>query len=204
MSFKKLTPLLKESLERIGYEEPMPFQKNILPKIKGGANIFGIAPKNSGKTDAIIISTIQKLNAEAYQDSPRALIFVKDKKAALALEANFKKYIRRSSSLRVYAAYDEQSIDTQKDEIYYGQDIVITTPKRLSKLYLINGIHLGELQLLIIEDAQFLAPNNLHAEIIRVSESLKKCQYLIFADKYYPRFDKFKSAFMSNAQLIEL
>jgi superfamily II DNA/RNA helicase len=203
MSFKKLTPLLKEALERIGYEEPTTFQKTILPKIKGGADVFGIAPVGSGKTDALIISTIQKLKAEAYQDSPRVLIFVKDKKAALALEANFKKFTRRTD-LRVYAAYDEKSIDDQKDEIYYGQDIIITTPKRLSKLYLINGIHLGEIQLLIIEDAGFLAPNNLHAEIIRVSESIKKCQYLIFADKYYPKFDKFENAFMSNAQLIKL
>ena len=203
MSFKKLNPLLKESLTRIGYEEPTPFQKTILPKIKGGADVFGIAPKDSGKTDALIISTIQKLKAEAYQDSPRALIFVKDKKAALELEANFKKFTR-GTDLRVYAAYDELSIDTQKDEIYYGQDIVITTPKRLNKLYLINGIHLGEVQLLAIEDAQFLASNSLHSDIIRLSESIKKCQYLIFADKYYPKFDKFENAFMSNSQLIEL
>lgn len=203
MSFKKLTPLLKEALERIGYEEPTAFQKTILPKIKGGADVFGIAPKDSGKTDALIISTIQKLKAEAYQDSPRVLIFVKDKKAALALEANFKRYTR-GTDLRVYPAYDEQNIDHQKDEIYYGQDIIITTPKRLNKLYLINGIHLGEVQLLVIEDAEFLASNNLHAEIIRVSESIKKCQYLIFADKYYPKFDKFENAFMSNAQLIKL
>ena len=203
MSFKKLTPLLKEALERIGYEEPTAFQKTILPKIKGGTDVFGIAPKDSGKTDALIISTIQKLKAEAYQDSPRVLIFVKDKKAALALEANFKRFTR-GTDLRVYPAYDEQNIDHQKDEIYYGQDIIITTPKRLSKLYLINGIHLGEVQLLVIEDAEFLASNNLHAEIIRVSESIKRCQYLIFADKYYPKFDKFENAFMSNAQLIKL
>lgn len=203
MSFKKLTPLLKESLLRIEYQEPTAFQKAILPKLKGGANVFGIAPKDSGKTDALIISVIQKLNAAAYQDSPRVLIFVKDKKAALALDANFKRFTR-GTDLRVYPAYDEQNIDAQKDEIYYGQDIIITTPKRLSKLYLINGIHLGEVQLLAIEDAQFLASNNLHAEIIRVSESIKKCQYAIFADKYYPKFDKFESAFMSNSQLIEL
>lgn len=203
MSFKKLHPLLKESLDRIGYETPLPFQKIILPKIKSGTNVFGIAPKDSGKTDSLIISTIQKLNAEAYEDSPRALIFVKNKKAAQSLEANFKKFTK-GTDLRVYSAYEEQSIDTQKDEIYYGQDIIITTPKRLSKLYLLNGIHLGELQLLIVEDAEFLAKNNLHAEIIRVSESIKKCQYLIFADKYYPKFDKFESAFMSNSQLIQL
>lgn len=203
MSFKKLNPLLKESLSRLDYETPTPFQALALPKIKGGTDIFGIAPKGSGKTDAMIISVIQKLKAEAYEDSPRAIIFVKDKKRALELEANFKRFTR-GTDLRVYAAYDEYNIEFQKEDIYYGQDVVITTPKRLNKLYLINGIHLGEVQLMIIEDAEFLAANNLHADIIRLTESIKKCQYLIFADKYYPKFDKFENTYMSNSQIIEL
>jgi hypothetical protein len=65
-------------------------------------------------------------------------------------------------------------------------------------------VHLGELQLLIIEDAEFLATNSLHAEIVRLTESIKKCQYLVFADKYYPKFDRLQSSFMSNSLLIEL
>jgi len=202
MSFKKLNIPIKESLERLGITTPTPFQKNILPKVKGGANVFGIAPKGSGKTTAMIINTMQKLKSEAFDDSPRALIFVKDKKTALNLEAEFKTFTRYTD-LRIYTVYDEQGIDHQKDDIYYGVDIVIATPKRLSKLYHINGIHLGELQLLIIEDAEFLAKNNLHADIVRLSESITKCQYLIFADKYHPRFDRFKDSYMSNSQLIE-
>ena len=83
MSFKKLNIPLKESLERLGITTPTPFQATILPKVKGGADVFGIAPEGSGKTTAMIINTMQKLKREAFDDSPRALIFVKDKKAAL-------------------------------------------------------------------------------------------------------------------------
>ena len=203
MSFKKLNTPLKESLERLGITTPTPFQATILPKVKGGADVFGIAPEGSGKTTAMIINTMQKLKSEAFDDSPRALIFVKDKKAALNLEEEFKKFTK-GTDLRVYSVYDEQGIDHQKDDIYYGVDIIIATPKRLNKLYHINGVHLGELQLLIVEDAEFLAKNTLHADIARLTESIKKCQYLIFADKYYPKFDRFQNSFMSNAQLIEL
>jgi superfamily II DNA/RNA helicase len=203
MSFKKLNTPLKESLERLGFETPTTFQTNILPKVKGGADVFGIAPKGSGKTTAMIINTMQKLKSEAFDDSPRALIFVKDKKAALQLEEQFKLFTR-GTDLRIYTVYDEQGIDHQKDDIYYGVDVIIATPKRLNKLYHINGVHLGELQLLIIEDAEFLATNSLHAEIVRLTESIKKCQYLVFADKYYPKFDRLQSSFMSNSLLIEL
>jgi len=203
MSFKKLNIPLKESLERLGFTSPTPFQATVLPKVKGGADVFGIAPKGAGKTTAMIINTMQKLKSVAVDDSPRALIFVKDKKAAINLENEFKSFTR-GTDLRIYTVYDEQGIDHQKDDIYYGVDIIIATPKRLNKLYHINGIHLGELQLLIVEDAEFLAKNSLHADIARLTESMDKCQYLVFADKYYPKFDRLQSSFMSNSQLIEL
>lgn len=202
MSFKKLNTPIKEALNKLGYTSPTDFQAAILPKIKGGANVFGIDSKESGKTTALIINTMQKLKSEAFDDSPRALIFVKDKKAALKLENEFKVFTK-DTDLRIYSVYDEQSIDHQKDDIYYGVDIVIATPKRLNKLYHINGIHLGELKLLIIEDAEFLAKNSLHAEITRLTESISKCQYVVFADKYYPKFDRLQNSFMSNAQLID-
>ncbi len=202
MSFKKLNTPIKEALNKLGYSSPTDFQAAILPKIKGGANVFGIDSKETGKTTALIINTMQKLKSEAFDDSPRALIFVKDKKAVLKLENEFKVFTK-DTDLRIYSVYDEQSIDNQKDDIYYGVDIVIATPKRLNKLYHINGIHLGELKLLIIEDAEFLAKNSLHAEITRLTESISKCQYVVFADKYYPKFDRLQNSFMSNAQLID-
>ena len=77
MSFKKLNPVLKSTLEEMGLESANAFQKKALPKIKSGADLYMIAPKGSGKTTALIISVIQQLNAEAFEDSPRALIFVK-------------------------------------------------------------------------------------------------------------------------------
>lgn len=202
MSFKKLIQPLKDSLENKGFNEPLPFQKLILPKIKGGASLFCIAPKGSGKTTGIVLSVIQKLKGEAFQDAPRVLIFVKDKQAALDLEMEFNTYLR-GCDLRIYCAYDEKNIDQQRNEIYDGTDIVISTPKRLNKLYYLNGINLNKLQMFIIEDSEFLLGNNNFAEIARTPESIGKCQYLIFSTLYDARFDRWKDSFMYNAQLIE-
>ncbi len=203
MSFKKIHPELKEALERLKITEPLPFQKNVLSKIKGGASIFGIAPKGSGKTTALVMSTLQKLNCAAFEDSPRALIFVKDKQAALDLEQEFNRFIFRMD-LRVYCAYEEQNIEDQRDDIYDGVDIVIATPKRLSKIFYSNGINLGQLQLFIVEDAEFLIKPNLFSDVIRIPESLNKCQYLIFATKFDARMERMQDSFMSAAQIVSL
>lgn len=203
MSFKKLNIPLKEAIERLGYESPTPLQKNILPKIKSGANLYALAPEGSGKTTAMIISVIQKLNSEAFEDSPRALIYVKDKEAALELEQKFKEFTREMD-LRIYCAYDEQNIDDQKDDIYYGVDIVIATPKRLAKLFSMTGIHLGQLQLFILDDAEFLAKPGNFDDVVRIPLSITKCQYLVFAEKMHPKLERLQDMFMERSRIVKM
>jgi len=203
MPFKKLIEPLKEAINRNGFEEPLPFQKLILSKIKGGANVFGIGPVGCGKTTTLIISVIQKLKGKALEDAPRVLIFVKDKQSALNLELEFNKY-KKGTDLRVYCAYDEHDIDTQRDEIYNGIDIVIATPKRLNKLFYLNGINLNKLQLYIVEDAEFLFRNNNFGEVSRIPESINKCQYVIFSTNFDARFERWQNSFMFNSQIVKV
>ena len=202
MSFKKLNPPLKEAIKNLGFEAPTPFQKKVLPKIKSGASLYVIAPKNSGKTTTMIISVIQKLNSEAFEDSPRALIYVKDKEAALELKQKFEEFTR-DMNLRTYCAYEEQNIDDQKDDIYYGVDIVIATPRRLGKLFSMTGIHLGQLQLFILEDAEFMSKPGLFEDVVRIPLSINKCQYLVFAEKMSPKLERLQDLFMERAQIIK-
>ena len=203
MSFKKLNPLLLETIQHLGFEGPTKFQDKILSKIKGGANLFGIAPEGAGKTTALIISTLNKLKCTAYDDSPRALILVKDKEAALKLEKEFDAFTL-NTDIRISLVYEEHNINHQKDDVYLGTDIVIATPKRLSKLYFLNGIHLGELQMLIVEDADFIIRNEFHTTIARISESLSRCQHLVFAEHFNPKLEILQDLIMQNAQIIKV
>ena len=201
MPFKKLIEPLKNTIINKRFEEPLPFQKSILSKIKGGASLFAIGPNDCGKTTSLVISVIQKLKF-AFEDAPRALIFVKDKQAALDLELEFNAY-KKGTDLRVYCAYEEHNIDTQRDEIYVGTDIVIATPKRLNQIFYLNSINLNKLQLCIIEDADFIFRGNHLAEVTRTPESIGKCQYLVFASKFDNRFKRWQDTFMYNAQVVK-
>lgn len=203
MSFKKLNTPLKETLLHLGMESPTPFQKKILPRIKSGANVFGIAPEGAGKTTALIISTIQKLKAEAFEDAPRALIFVKDKDAALELEEKFKIFLK-NTSLRIFSAFDEPNIENQKNEIYEGVDIVISTPNKLKKLFKISGINVNQLQLLIVEDANFLVKTRDYNDLIGIPEHVTKCQFLVFATSLESKVERLQDSFMSFSEVVEV
>jgi superfamily II DNA/RNA helicase len=202
MPFKKLLQPLKDTLKQKGFETPLPFQKQILSKIKSGVSLFCIAPTGSGKTTSMILSVVQKLKGEAFEDAPRALIFVKDKQAALDLKSAFECYTRRMD-LRIYCAYEEHNIELQREEIYLGTDIVIATPKRLNRIFFLNGINLNKLQMCIVEDAEFLFRNNNFSEVTRTPESIGKCQYLVFSTQFDTRFERWQESFMYNAQIIK-
>ncbi len=203
LSFKKLIEPLKNTIEHLQFEGPLDFQKVSLPKIKSGVNVFGIGTEGSGKTTTLILSVVQKLKGKAFEDAPRALIIVKDKQEALALKDKFNVYTNQTD-LRVYCAYEEHSIDTQRDEIYDGVDVIIATPKRLIKLFLLNGINLNQLKMFIVEDAEFARISNNFQDINRISESINKCQYIVFAKKFDEKIRRFQDVFMYNSQVVKV
>ncbi len=203
MSFKKLNPPLKEALERLGIDEPLPFQKKILPKIKSGRDLFIIAPEGSGKTTALVISTIQKLESAAFEDAPRALIYVQNKEEALKLEEEFNKFTKYMD-LRIFSAFDAPDIENQKNIIYDGVDIVIATPNKLFKLFKITGINVSQLKVLIVEDAEFLTKNSDYNDLIRIPQHIARCQYLVFASERNPKIDRLKDSFMARAEVLKM
>ncbi|MDA7804200.1 DEAD/DEAH box helicase [Crocinitomix sp.] len=201
MAFKKLNEELLVKLNELGFENPTPLQKEIIPKIKSGGAIYGLGAQGAGKTEALIISVLQRLKMKPQGDNPIALIFVKDKESVLALAERFEQYTRYSD-IRIRTVYEERIINHQKDEIYKGADIVIATPKRLSKLYFLNGINLMELKMIIIEDAEFLIGTDFHTDIHRITQSVK-AQHIVFAEKWDRHLEKLQDLFMINAQIVK-
>lgn len=203
MSFKKLHPHLLEALEGLSIENPTSFQKSSIPVIKSGANVFCIAPKDSGKTTNLILTTLHKLKCEAVEDAPRALIIVENKTKVLELYDEFLKYTKYSS-VRVYASYEQLHIDVQKSEIYMGIDVLITTPKTLQKLFLSNGVSISELKICSIEDAEFLIQQSEYTALTTTTESIKKCQYVLYAETLHPKIKRLEEYFMERARHVEI
>ncbi|MCK5442761.1 MAG: DEAD/DEAH box helicase [Maribacter sp.] len=203
MPFKKLHSHLLEALERFSIDSPNPFQKASIPIIKSGANVFCTAPKDSGKTTTLILTTLHKLNCEAVGDAPRAVVIVENKSNVLVSYDAFLKYTKYSS-LRVYASYEELHIDVQKSEIYLGIDILITTPKTFHKLLLSNGVSISELKICSIDDADFLTQKSAYTALTTTTQSIKKCQYVVYSENLSPKLKQLDGYFMERARHVTM
>ena len=195
MPFKKLHPTIKEFIENQEITIPTPFQKASIPAIKSGANIFCIAPAGSGKTIALILTTMQKLKCEEIGTAPRAIVIVENNEKAQQLYELFLKYTR-PTSLRVYFGDERAHIDLLKSEIFEGVDILVSSPKTINKLILAEGLNTTQVKLFSIDDADFLVQKSSSADLIAVTQSIQKCQFVMYAEKMHPTLKRFEAYFM--------
>lgn len=201
MPFKKLHPHLQETLAELEITEPTPLQEKVIPIIKSGSNVYCTAPKDSGKTTTLILTTLQKLKCEAAGNAPRAVVLVENKERALELYDLFLTYTRYTS-LRVYVGHEHLHVDVQKSEIFMGIDILISTPKSMNTLFLLNGVPISQLKIFSIDDAKFLVKKSAFAALISIAQSIQKCQYVIYSEEMSTKLERFDAHFMEHSKKI--
>ena len=201
MPFKKLHSDIQEKLESLDIQTPTPFQSSSIPIIKSGVNVYCTAPKDSGKTTTLVLTTLQKLKCEAVGNAPRAVVLVENKERAMELYEIFLAFTKYNS-LRVYVGHEQLHIDIQKSEIFEGTDILISTPKTMNKLFLLNGVSTAQLKIISIDDAEFLSQHSSYSAIMSISQSIQKCQYVIYSEKMTSMLKRFESYFMERSKIV--
>ena len=196
MSLKKYNKVLQTAMIDAGFENQTEFQKISISKIKEGKDFIGIGPNGSGKSTSIVTGVLQRLEKQSEDDAPRAVIIVTDKEKTLEMEAVFAKLGRRMD-LITEIIHDKGDNVQQRNALYTGADIVIGTAKRLYEMYIYNGLNLAKVKMIIIDDAEAILKAGSQTDILRLTESIKKCQYIMMNDKLTERMKNASELFMS-------
>jgi ATP-dependent RNA helicase RhlE len=198
---KKMSKHLANALTENNILEPTVLQQKIISKINSGADLIIESEDNSGKTTALVLTTIHKLK-EPFEDAARALIIVPSIDHAIEMENQFK-LLSVGTKLRIHTAHEGGKIDKQNEEIYIGADVVIGTPKRIMEIYFRKNINITKVKLFAIDDTELVVKNLHQGYIHRLADSLPKCQHLIFTNAYSERIEAMIEKFMIAPQFIE-
>lgn len=203
ISFEKLDDHLDGTLALAGITELLPLQQLVIKRIKQGGDAHIVGAALSGRSTAITIASVMK-SPDTYEGSPRVLIIAADVDRAHKLYNQMKEIYRRTE-ICVELAHDKGKMIQERNDIFDGTEMIIGTPKRLYDLFIQNGIHMSQLKLFIMDDADISCKDPMTATyILRMNESLPRCQRLFFSSIDTPRMTALMEEILIGPVRLEL
>ncbi|MGQ1786984.1 DEAD/DEAH box helicase [Saccharicrinis sp. GN24d3] len=145
-----LNTVLLNALGEMGLEEATPVQEQVFPVAMSGRDVVGIAQTGTGKTISYILPLLRNLKF-SKQKHPRVLILVPTRELVEQVADEFKK-LTEYMNVRVAGVYGGTNINTQKQMVYDGLDVLVATPGRLIDLTLTGILRLKSIQKLVIDE----------------------------------------------------
>ena len=143
-----VSPALQERLDKLGITKPFPIQAKAVPLALEGRDIFGQAQTGSGKTLAFGIPIVERAGERG--EGPSALVMVPTRELAAQVTQVLKDI---GGALRVMSAFGGTPVNKDVAKLEQGIDVLVATPGRLADLYERRALHLGDVKILVLDEA---------------------------------------------------
>jgi superfamily II DNA/RNA helicase len=205
-----LAPELQRALSDQGYVHPTPIQAEAIPIVLQGRDVMGAAQTGTGKTAGFSLPIIQLLLQHANTSmSParhavRALVLTPTRELAIQVAENVKAYAQHTP-LRSTVVFGGMDMKPQTEILRRGVEIVIATPGRLLDHVEQKNISLGQVQMLVMDEADRMLDMGFLPDLQRIINLLpKKRQNLMFSATFSPEIKKLASSFLTDPVTIEV
>jgi ATP-dependent RNA helicase RhlE len=194
----KLKKQLRKAIADLGFETPTPIQQASFSPIRGGFDFVGIAQTGTGKTIAYMLPILQDLT---YSDQlqPRVMVLVPTRELVIQIVEQIEK-LTPYLNVRVLGVYGgSNNINSQKNAVAEGIDIIVGTPRRLYDLALSNVLRLKSIKKLVIDEVDIMLDFGYKTQLRNVFEHLPtKRQNILFSATMTTYVDELINGFLVN------
>ena len=177
----KLNDHLLKTIQKEGYTQPTPIQRETIPHILDGRDVIGCAQTGTGKTAAFALPIIQSLGIHTHTRHIRVLILTPTRELAAQIDEKFGIYSRRTP-LRHTVIFGGVGQQPQVKAIQKGVDILVATPGRLLDLMNQGIVRLNKLEIFVLDEADRMLDMGFIHDVRRIIKVLpKKRQSLLFS-----------------------
>jgi len=196
------TPLYN-ALDDLGLTTPTPIQEQSFNVISSGTDMIGIAQTGTGKTFGFLLPILKNLNF-SKQDNPRVLILVPTRELVLQITDELEK-ITKYINIRFLGVYGGTNINTQKQAVAEGLDILVATPGRLYDLALSRVLQLKSIQKLVIDEVDVMLDLGFRHQLINIFDILpERRQNIMFSATMTHDVDAMINTFFVNPKRISV
>ncbi|MGK0412944.1 MAG: ATP-dependent RNA helicase RhlE [Polaribacter sp.] len=205
MTFKDLdlSNQLQYGIDDLGFQNPTPIQEQAFSVVRSGKDIVGIAQTGTGKTFAYMMPILRDLKF-SEQKHPRILVLVPTRELVLQVVDEIEK-LAKYINVRILGVYGGANINTQKQAILQGQDIIVATPGRLYDLGLSNALKLKSIQKLVIDEVDVMLDLGFRFQLMNIFDILpERRQNVLFSATMTEDVDLLINDFFKNPEKISV
>jgi ATP-dependent RNA helicase RhlE len=192
------------------YVEPTPVQAQAIPLVLAGRDVLAAAQTGTGKTAAFVLPILDRLRQHANTSfSParhpvRALILVPTRELAMQVHESVDTY-GRTVPLRHGVVYGGVPIEPQMKELRAGVEILVATPGRLLDHVGQRTANLGQVEILVLDEADRMLDMGFLPDIRRIIELLpRRRQNLMFSATFSDDIRRLAATILHDAATVEV
>ena len=205
MSFQDLniSKQLQNALDDLGFTTPTPIQEQSFNVVSSGKDVVGIAQTGTGKTFAYMMPILKNL-AYSTQDNPRVLVLVPTRELVVQVVEEIEK-LSKYINVRVLGVYGGTNINTQKQAIVQGLDILVATPGRLYDLAVSRVLQLKSIQKLVIDEVDVMLDLGFRHQLQNIFDILpQRRQNIMFSATMTDDVDELITDFFKSPQRVSI
>ncbi|MFH1540444.1 MAG: DEAD/DEAH box helicase [Elusimicrobiota bacterium] len=164
-----IAPGLLKILDNLGFKMPTPIQYKAIPIAIEGKDIIGIAQTGTGKTIAFGIPMIQQL----VQKKGKGLILVPTRELAIQVNEALEQFTH-IFSMRTTVLIGGENIGKQLSSLRKNPRIIVATPGRLIDIIGQKQIHLDDVHILVLDEADRMLDMGFLPQIERIIRLIPK------------------------------
>ncbi|VFQ84854.1 unnamed protein product [Cuscuta campestris] len=200
---------LVESLKRRGITHLFPIQRAVLVPALEGRDLIARAKTGTGKTLAFGIPIIKRITEDDQSTFsqrrgrlPRVLVLAPTRELAKQVEKEIKE---SAPYLNTACIYGGVSYVAQESALSRGVDVVVGTPGRLIDLINNNSLKLGEVQYLVLDEADQMLAVGFEQDVEVIMEKLpSQRQSMLFSATMPAWVKKLARKHLDNPLTIDL
>ncbi|KAK3797894.1 hypothetical protein RRG08_007992 [Elysia crispata] len=169
---------LLDIIDKVGYKEPTPIQKQAIPIGLQNRDIIGVAETGSGKTAAFLIPLLTWLmglpkiaRMEDADQGPYAIILAPTRELAQQIEEETIKF-GKDLGIRVVSIIGGISREEQGFKLRLGCEIVIATPGRLIDVLENRYLVLSQCTYVVMDEADRMIDMGFEPEVRKILDYL--------------------------------
>jgi len=196
------TPLYN-AIEDLGFTTPTPIQAEAFNVVASGKDVVGIAQTGTGKTFAYMLPILRHLKY-SRQDNPRVLVLVPTRELVVQVVSEIEKMSKYINN-RVLGVYGGTNINTQKQAVAQGLDIIVATPGRLYDLAVSRVLQLKSIQKLVIDEVDVMLDLGFRHQLMNIFDILpERRQNIMFSATMTADVDELITDFFINPTKIQI